>query len=685
MDFEGNLARILESIRQAKAKGARFRLGPELEVTGYGCEDHFLEEDTFVHAWEVIEEILKTDATNDILCDIGMPVYHASVRYNCRIYLLNKKILLIRPKMYLANDGNYRETRFFAAWSHGLQMQEHYLPRAIQALTGQLKVPIGVACVATRDTCIAAETCEELFTANSPHIFLTLSGAEIIANGSGSHHTLRKRDKRMDLMRNASSKCGGVYMYANQRGCDGARLYFDGTSMIYLNGDLMTVAPQFSLVDVEVVTATVDLTDIRSYRGAIASRNVQASQVEQVHRVDADFFLGSQGDELRSPTQALRGDPGHVCAEEEIGMGPACWLWDYLRRSGLNGFFLPLSGGADSASVCAIVGIMCELVAQEYTNGNAQVIADIDRIMKSKGPHTRQVIAERVLHCVYMGTQFSSEETLGRARLLAQEVGASFHNVTIDGVYQELVKVFEQVSKNKPDIRVRDSIQNIAMQNIQARSRMVLSYLFSQLLLWDRDPTNKWPGQLLVLGCANVDEALRGYYTKYDCSAADINPIGGISKEDLKKFLRWAGGKYYPGLLPVLAAKPTAELQPTDGAPPQEDEVEMGMSYAELSRFGFMRGVLRCGPVSMFSKLVHEWPALPPADIAVKVKRFFKFYAINRHKMTTLTPSYHAENYSPDDNRFDLRQFLYNVNWPWQFKRVDELAKRYPVERKSSL
>ena len=30
-------------------------------------------------------------------------------------------------------------------------------------------------------------------------------------------------------------------------------------------------------------------------------------------------------------------------------------------------------------------------------------------------------------------------------------------------------------------------------------------------------------------GSANVDEALRGYYTKYDCSAADVNPIGGDS------------------------------------------------------------------------------------------------------------------------------------------------------------
>jgi hypothetical protein len=28
---------------------------------------------------------------------------------------------------------------------------------------------------------------------------------------------------------------------------------------------------------------------------------------------------------------------------------------------------------------------------------------------------------------------------------------------------------------------------------------------------------------------------------------------------------------------------------------------------------------------------------------------------LDRHKMTTLTPSLHMESYSPDDNRFDLR------------------------------
>ena len=43
LDFEGNAERIIESVRIAKEKGASLRVGPELEVSGYSCQDHFLE------------------------------------------------------------------------------------------------------------------------------------------------------------------------------------------------------------------------------------------------------------------------------------------------------------------------------------------------------------------------------------------------------------------------------------------------------------------------------------------------------------------------------------------------------------------------------------------------------------------------------------------------------------------
>lgn len=49
--------------------------------------------------------------------------------------------------------------------------------------------------------------------------------------------------------------------------------------------------------------------------------------------------------------------------------------------------------------------------------------------------------------------------------------------------------------------------------------------------------------------------------------------------------------------------------------------------------------------------------------------------------MTVLTPSYHAESYSPDDNRFDHRPFLYRANWSWQFRAIDKQVIMYILIR----
>ncbi len=370
LDFEGNLQRIEESIRQAKAAGARYRLGPELEITGYGCEDAFLEGDTLRHAWECLGELLSGDLTHDILCDIGMPVMHQNVRYNCRVLVLNGRILLIRPKMILADDGNYREPRWFAPWQRRRTVEAFALPRSIRAITGQETVPFGDAAIATRDTVLASETCEELFAVDSPNVYLGLDGVEILANGSGSHHELRKLHRRIDLIQNATAKGGGIYLYANQQGCDGGRLYFDGCALIAVNGRIIAQGSQFSPRDVEVVTATIDLEDVRSYRGAIGSRQVQASEAAPVPRILADFDLTHHASRI-TPQPSPPIDVRYHTPEEEIAFGPACWLWDYLRRSGMSGFFIPLSGGADSASVAAQVGVMCQMVAAEAQAGNS--------------------------------------------------------------------------------------------------------------------------------------------------------------------------------------------------------------------------------------------------------------------------------------------------------------------------
>lgn len=164
LDFVGNRERIIDSIIKAKKAGATLRVGPELEITGYGCLDHFLESEIYLHSWESFAEILQHPECQDIFLDIGMPVMHRNVRYNCRVLCYNQEILLIRPKIWLANDGNYREMRYFTPWQRPRHVEDYYLPRIIQNIVKCQKVPFGDAIIRTRDTYIGAETCEELFT-----------------------------------------------------------------------------------------------------------------------------------------------------------------------------------------------------------------------------------------------------------------------------------------------------------------------------------------------------------------------------------------------------------------------------------------------------------------------------------------------------------------------------------------
>ena len=677
MDFEGNLARVVESCRRAKEMGARYRVGPELELVGYGAEDHYLEVDTVTHALEMLGLLLKSGATDDLLVDVGLPMVHRDVRYNCRALCLNGRVLCIRPKQALAGDGNYREPRWFAKWSKPFETEPHELPDVVLVAPDAPRVvPFGDVVVQTLDATIGVESCEELFCPESPHVRMGLAGVDIIGNGSGSHHQLRKLDTRVNLIRNATSRNGGVYLYANQIGCDGGRLGFDGCALISVNGDVLAQGSQFRVCDVEVVTATLDLNAVRAYRCFSASRAVQAAEAKAMPRVCVEWRLCHE--RFKAPPPSVPIPVRYHSPEEEIAMGPAVWLWDYLRRSNATGYFLPLSGGADSSSTAAITYSMCRLVADAIRRGEAAALADAKRITLTDDVAKltdAKFLANNILHTTYMGTSNSSEGTRSFARGLAEQIGNYHLAINMDSVVSAVISLFHSVTGLMPRYKVHGGhyAENQALQNIQARLRMVLAYLFAQLLPLVRRPGKG--GFLLVLGSANVDEALRGYLTKYDCSAADVNPIGAISKTDLKKFLAWGSlptGLDLPVLKGILDQAPTAELEPITETHTQTDEEDMGCTYAELSVFGRLRKIEFLGPVSMFRRWVALRPDLTPRAVADKVKFLWRNYSINRHKMTTLTPSYHAESYSPDDNRFDHRQFLYNVSWPWQFKQIDE-------------
>lgn len=674
----------------------------------------------------------------------------------------------MRPKSALADDGNYRESRYFRAWRPARGLETFRLPRSFTETMKELQssrnnrksasnlqetAPIGHAILALDDATLAAESCEELFTPCPPHVALALAGCEVVSNGSGSHHQLRKLDgQRLLLLGEATRRCGGVYLYANQRGCDGGRLYFDGCASVFANGELVAQGAQFGLSDVELVVADVDLDDVSAFRGGSASAQEQAASCFNGVGVGTGFSntSSSSSSSLPSPPPRIRVrhalcravDPplfptqpipkARIHApEEEIAFGPAAWLWDYLRRSGAGGFLLPLSGGADSASVAAIVGAMCQMVVYAAVVGrdgqvaeDARRIAGVDLLASEGGDEGVEAVdaddgdknnnndnnssssssssdgiidttgsprlaalarslCRRLFTTAYLGSaEASSPETRARAARLALEVGSEHREAAIDGVVEALLAAAcdalgrsekgsgngsnvggvgggKLVAAPRPHFAADGGsrAESLALQNVQARSRMVLAFLMAQLGPWVEDQKEEEEeeeeetagdggggissngtagagappprrrrhqrGFRLVLGAANVDEALRGYLTKYDCSAADLNPIGGVSKTDLRKFLRWAArGLGYPSLAEIERAPPTAELEPTrvKGGenrgpaaaavlPAQTDEADMGMTYAVSFDFFFFFGFFLFEKVFEREKKTHSFPS----------------------------------------------------------------------------
>ena len=145
-----------------------------------------------------------------------------------------------------------------------------------------------------------------------------------------------------------------------------------------------------------------------------------ATQAMQYTRIEVDFSLSIPGSVLDSKICPSRPrEPFFHTPEEEIALGPACWLWDYLRRSRQAGFFLPLSyvlsliscirticslfqpsGGIDSASSAVIVYSLCRLVVDAVKAGNKQVIEDVQIICAEDNwlPSTPQELCGKLFH-----------------------------------------------------------------------------------------------------------------------------------------------------------------------------------------------------------------------------------------------------------------------------------------------
>jgi NAD+ synthase (glutamine-hydrolysing) len=339
------------------------------------------------------------------------------------------------------------------------------------------------------------------------------------------------------------------------------RTYSDGCAMIFVHGELVAQGRQFSLDDVEVVTTSITVAQTLS--GQTDEVGYDCSMFKDTEpMMGVDLCNGKMENFI--PIQHSTIEYQLMPPKQQMAKGSACWLWDYLRRSKAAGFVVPLSGGIDSGCTVTIVYSMCRLVMQALKQGNAQVRIDVRRVVGSTEwlPETPQKLCDRILHTMYMGVSGpSSDKTRSRAHRLAQDIGAHHTDMNIDNAFRAERDLLQQYIGHTPTFESGMVEENLALQNIQARLRMVTTYYFAQLLPRTRGRVEG--GTLLVLGSVNVEECLRGSLMKHDCSSVDLSLIRSFSKLQIRDFMSWARTSFdLPILQEFLDATPTAELEP---------------------------------------------------------------------------------------------------------------------------
>src|SRR5215213_4908203 len=210
-DLEANASRMLDMRR--KAQGADLLVCPELQVTGYPCEDLVLKPEFVRRTHETTDKLVEATAGAGPALLFGSIHHESGLDYNVMILADGGRVVTRTFKRELPNYGTFDEKRVFASGP---------LPEPILFKGVKIGVPI----------------CEDIWQeAVCSH--LAGAGAEFLLVPNGSPYELDKDDKRALLVRSRVTMTGLPLAYLNRVGGQD-ELVFDGSSFImHPDGELV--------------------------------------------------------------------------------------------------------------------------------------------------------------------------------------------------------------------------------------------------------------------------------------------------------------------------------------------------------------------------------------------------------------------------------------------------------------
>ncbi|QPH41595.1 NAD+ synthase [Pedobacter endophyticus] len=450
-NFEANTKKIIETIQAAKQKGADLVVFAELAICGYPPRD-FLEFDDFISLCDQAAHEIAAHCVG-IACIVGLPIKNDIPQgkdlFNAAYFIEDGKIKSTVKKALLPTYDVFDEYRYF-------------------------EPATDFKCINFRGKKIALTICEDLWNINDNPLYVSNPMDELIKeqpdmmiNIAASPFSYTHDDERIQVLGDNAKKYNLPVFYVNQVGAQ-TEIIFDGGSLVFDADGAMKAEMKYFEEDLQVF----DLEEILNVRNKYPKME-RLTDIEQIH--DA-LVLG---------------------------------IKDYFGKSGFKQAVLGLSGGIDSAVVCALA---CSALG-----------------------------AENVM-AVLMPSQYSSDHSVQDALDLANNIGCKHEIIAIKDVAEQFDHILAPAFKGLPF--------DLAEENIQARIRGIINMAMS----------NKFG--YILLNTSNKSECAVGYGTLYGDMCGAIGVIGDVYKTQVFELARFINKERE--IIPVntIVKPPSAELRP---------------------------------------------------------------------------------------------------------------------------
>ncbi len=450
-NFESNTKKIIDHIKLAKAKGADIVVFAELAISGYPPRDYLEFSDFILQCDEAAQQIAVHCV--DIACIIGLPVKNEELKgkdlFNAAYFITDGVLKSITKKALLPTYDVFDEYRYFEPNTK-------------------------FECIDYKGKRIALTICEDLWNINDNPLYvsnpmdeLIKESPDLMINIAASPFNYRHDEDRIQVLSDNAKKYRLPLFYVNQIGAQ-TEIIFDGGSLVFDESGSLKAEMKYFEEDLQVF----DLEEIVNVKNKYPEVE-RASDISQIHD---GLILG---------------------------------IRDYFRKSGFSKAVLGLSGGIDSAVVCALA---CEALG-----------------------------AENVM-AVLMPSKYSSDHSIKDALDLVNNIGCKHEIVEIkaaaEAFDQMLAKPFEGLAFN------------LTEENIQARCRGIILMAMS----------NKFG--YILLNTSNKSECAVGYGTLYGDMCGALGVIGDVYKTQIFELSRYINGN--SEIIPenTIIKPPSAELRP---------------------------------------------------------------------------------------------------------------------------